>query len=277
MAMLFEYKDYRQYLQDRFAADKKQHSYFSYRYFARMAGLSSPGYLKMVMDGDRNLSPNSIHKFNTAFKHNKKEGAYFEALVLFNQAKNGEERELYLDRLRGLKPPAQVQGLEKDQFEYFTRKHFVVIREMVALPHFREDYEWIGKNLQPPIKAREVEHALEVLLRIGLVRRNENGKLVQSHASLSTPPEVASLDVFNFQKEMLDEAKNAFFTVKPALRDITSLTISIPQLALPLLKQRIESFRKEIIQMIETGNQDYFEVYQMNIQLFPVTKTSGSE
>ena len=36
---------------------------FSYRYFSRVAGFSSPNFLKLVAEGQRNLSPKSIAKF----------------------------------------------------------------------------------------------------------------------------------------------------------------------------------------------------------------------
>lgn len=270
---IFSYMDYRIYLKDRYVAEKAKKRHFSYRYFARIAGLSSPGYLKMVMDGDRNLSPTSIGQFAKALKFSKREAAYFEALVLFNQAKSDQERDLYFERLNALKPPVQLKGIEKDQYEYFTQKHFVVIREMIALPHFKEDYEWIAKRVKPAIKAKEAERAISVLFRLGLIKRDDDGKLIHSDASLTTPAEVASVEVYNFHRAMLNEAKEAMLTVPPEWRDITSLTIPIPRAALKEIKERIKGFREEIINIINKGSNDYHEVYQLNCQLFPVTET----
>ncbi len=273
MPDLFRSMDYRAYLKDRYAAEKAKKRHFSHRYFARIAGLSSSGYLKMVMDGNRNLSPTSIAQFARALKLSKREAGYFEALVLFNQAKSDPERELYFERLSALKPAVKLTGIEKDQYEYFTQKHFVVIREMVALSGFQEDPAWIAKRVKPAIKAKEVEHALEVLLRLGLIRRNKDDKLVHSEASLTTPAEVDSVEVYNFHQSMLNEAKEAMLTVSPELRDITSLTIPIPKKSLPKIKERIKAFREEMIDLINQGDRDYHGVYQLNCQLFPVTST----
>lgn len=272
---LFHYIDYRQYLQDRYAEEKAKNRHFSFRFFARVAGISSPGFLKMVMDGDRNLTPESVNQFTKALKFSKKEAAYFEALVFFNQAKSDRERDLYFERLQALRPPTQLKGLEKDQYEYFTQAHFVILREMVALPDFKEDHAAIAAHLRPPIKPKEVEHALDVLLRLGLLKRDETGKLAHSDASLTTPAEVESAEVYRFHQTMLNEAKRAMLETPAPLRDITSLTIPIPKAALPALKERIRDFREEILDVINKGSADYHEVYQLNIQLFPVTRVKG--
>ena len=52
---VYEYLDYRQFLRDHFAASKKAKPQYSFRYFSRRAGLSSSNFLKLVMDGKRNL------------------------------------------------------------------------------------------------------------------------------------------------------------------------------------------------------------------------------
>lgn len=275
---LYSYMNYRDFLRDWYAQEKAKKRHFSFRYFARIAGLSSSGFLKMVMDGERNLSASSINQFIRGLKLNRREAAFFEALVLFNQAVNEQERDLYFERLVSLKPPVKLTGLAKDQYEYFSQKHFVIIREMVALPHFQEDPEWIAKRIRPPLKAREVEYAIEVLSRLGLLKRDPEGKLIQADSSLTTPAEVHEVEIYQFHQAMLSEAKEAMLKVLPELRDITSLTIPIPRKSLGMIKEKIKAFREEIIHVINQGEPDYFEVYQLNMQLFPVTRThDGTE
>lgn len=274
---LYSYADYREYLKDYFAHQKGAVTHFSFRFFARIAGFSSPGFLKMVMDGQRNLSPSSINKLTKGLKLNQRESAFFEALVLFNQAETRKDKDLYFDRLASLKPHIKFHGLEKDQYEYFTQKHYVILREMVALPDFKEDPVWIAQKLKNTIKPKDVENSLALLLRLGLLKRDESGKLVQAEATLSTPPEVDSMEVASFHRVMLDEAKESLLDVPAEKRHFSSLTIPIPKKSIPEIKSRIENFREEIMSLINQGSADYFEVYQMNIQLFPVTRTKSSK
>ncbi len=58
-----DYRDYRNYLQQMVAYLKATHPRFSYRYFSRLAGYSSPNFLKLVAEGHRNMSIKSIVGF----------------------------------------------------------------------------------------------------------------------------------------------------------------------------------------------------------------------
>ena len=65
---------------------------FSYRYFSRWAGFSSPNFLKLVADGQRNLTPASIPKFARGLSLSERERESFETLVLMSLARTDEER-----------------------------------------------------------------------------------------------------------------------------------------------------------------------------------------
>jgi uncharacterized protein (TIGR02147 family) len=273
---IFIYTDYRVYLKDAYVYEKSLKKYFSFRYFARITGFGSSGYLKMVMDGQRNISPSSIGLFSKAFRHGKKQAAYFEALVLCNQAKTDQARDLYMERLSNLQPSRAMTDLDRDKYEYFTQRHYVIIREMVALPDFKDDPAWIAKNLSPPMRPKSAQHALEVLERLGLIRK-ENGRWVQTDVVLSTPPEVPAIEIFQYHGQMLSLAKEALVKVSEGIRDITALTIPIqPELILEI-KKKIQDFRQSIIDVVNRGSQEYHEVFQINVQMFPVTRVKTKE
>ena len=88
---LFEYLNYRDYLRDYYEEKKRLSSFYSYRLFSQKAGFSAPNVLKLVTEGKRNLSKESVFKFVKALGFNKKEAEYFENLVFFNQAKSIKE------------------------------------------------------------------------------------------------------------------------------------------------------------------------------------------
>ena len=76
--VIFDYLDYRAFLKDMFCFRKWKDKHFSYRYFAGKSGFASPNYLKLVIDGDRNLTNGSIAKIAKGFKLKKQEREYFE-------------------------------------------------------------------------------------------------------------------------------------------------------------------------------------------------------
>ncbi|MCB1214760.1 MAG: TIGR02147 family protein, partial [Deltaproteobacteria bacterium] len=83
---IYHYLSYREFLKDLVAYEKNRtNSKFSYRNFSRLAGLKSISYLKLVLDGERNLSADTMHGFAKAFKIKGEEREFFELLVNFDQ------------------------------------------------------------------------------------------------------------------------------------------------------------------------------------------------
>ena len=273
MKSIFEYLDYRQYLRDYYEEKKQTTPAFSMRMLAKQIGIRSPSFFKMVIDNQRSLSDAVIEKFTTALKLKSKEAQYFESLVLFNQSKTDKQRELHLSRMIKLRPQIKSADLSKEQYEYFRFRYFVIIREMVALPHFQEDYEWIASSLTPSIRPHEAQHAIQSLIKIGLLKRDKDGKLMQQDASIATLPEVFSIELFNLHREWVKLAQERFPVVPPENRDYSAMTVPVPKSKVKNIKKMIADFRDEILAYLNTGDQEFEEVYQINMQMFPVTET----
>jgi uncharacterized protein (TIGR02147 family) len=96
MKSLVDCSTYREYLEDRFLAEKKQSKGVTLSTFARAFGMSGPAF-KMILSTRRNLTVDSIHRVATALKLSSSEHRYFEALVLRDQA-NELTTQLYYDR-----------------------------------------------------------------------------------------------------------------------------------------------------------------------------------
>jgi uncharacterized protein (TIGR02147 family) len=85
MKSIYGYANYRAFLKDFYYEKKRNNPYYSYRLFSMKAGFRAPNLLKLVMDGDRNLTRNSLAKFVRALKLGEHEAQYFETLVARNQ------------------------------------------------------------------------------------------------------------------------------------------------------------------------------------------------
>jgi uncharacterized protein (TIGR02147 family) len=271
MRAIYEYIDYRKYLSDWCTHEREVSDSFSFRNFSRAAGLASPSYLKMVIDGKRNISLDTIPGFAKALKLNAEESRFFENLVHFSQARTHKAKNLYYHRLLRNRRFRDANHLSKERYEYFSKWYYAAIREMVALPGFRDDPSWIAKRLRPQVTKAEAKAALALLLRLGLVVRGKDGKIVLSDASVTTSDEVNSLAVANFHKEMIDRARDSLTQPKGKRRNISSLTIALSKEKFARIKDRIHEFRKEIRAMIGEGDSPD-DVYQINFQLFCLTE-----
>src|SRR5689334_749136 len=98
---VYGYLDYRAFLRDHYAAKKASSRAFSYRSFSKRAGVASPNYLKLVIEGKRNLSAKMAERFGHACGLDADASRYFVNLVAFNQAKTSIERAQCYDRLTG--------------------------------------------------------------------------------------------------------------------------------------------------------------------------------
>ena len=271
MIDIFKYIDYRHFLKDYYREEKeKKGSRFSFRNFSRAAGLSSPNFLQLVMEGKRNLGPDGIEGFKKALRLNKEESVYFENLVHFNQSSNDAERNQWYRHLSTSRKYREIREIERDYFVYFSRWYYVAIRDLVLLPEFRETSKWIAKKLSPKITEREAAHALELLLRLGFLKR-EKGKLIQAERNITTAREVESLAISNFHRQMMGLAADSIDRTSPEKRDISSLTIALSQEKFQEAKRRIQEFRRELnVLLSEDSNID--SVYQINFQIFNLTE-----
>src|SRR6185436_3641921 len=97
---IYRYDDFRAFLKDIFQARKEADPDYSYRKFAKDAGISNPGYLLDVIIGKRPLSDNAAKKTVKAFALGEAETEFFMLLVDFGQAKKEVKRqEIYKEIL----------------------------------------------------------------------------------------------------------------------------------------------------------------------------------
>lgn len=270
MESIFSYSDYRKYLADYFEEQKKDTTYFSHRYFAKKAGFSTSNFLHLVMVGKRNLTKQSLMRITLAMKLGKSESEYFENLVFFNQAGDIREKNLFYERLTAFRKSTFVQPINADQFEYYSNWHHPAVREIACFNQGRMDENEIAKTIRPKLTPREVKKSLDLLLRLGLLVRN-NGVFAQSSPLLTTGPEVASNAISAFHIRTMALAAESIEAVPPDKRDISGLTLGITKNNFLKIKKRIQEFRREILSLAQEENPEC--VYQANFHLFPLTRT----
>lgn len=269
---LFNYTDYRAFLRDYYEGKKAGSRSFSYAVFSRLAGINSGSFIRMVLHGKRNLSPASIVKLIKALQLDHKQGAYFEALVLFNQATDDKEKDRYFERLVTLRPIAKIAEITPEIYEYLTHRHYVVIREMVALTDFHEDPHWIAAHLNAALKPDQIKKAIAVLLKLNLLKRNGNGQLMHTRTALTTPADIFSFEIRNYHRSVLNDAKEAILNVPPRLRDLRAATLPVSLEHVPAIKRIIDNCCGEILALISKGKKNFSDIYQFNMQFYPVTK-----
>lgn len=273
---VFEYLDYRAFLHDYYIEQKRRGRGFSYRAFSRAAGLRSPNYLKMVIDGDRNLTESMAGRFAKGCRLEGEEAEYFCDLIAFNQAKTATERAERYARLTGFRRYRRAHRLEMAQDAYHSKWYLPAIRELAARADFDEDPAWIAARLRPRITKREAKRALETLLELGLLSRDEQGGVAQAEPLVSTGPEAMGVHIVSYHRAMLERASSSLDLFSGADRDISSLTLCLGPGGLENVKARILRFRRELLELSALED-DPQQVVQINFQLFPLSSQRDQE
>ncbi len=265
---VFSYSDYRVYLRDFYAWKKAALPAFSHRFFARKAGLGSPNYLKLVMDGGRNLSRKSLAGFIRGLDLSGPKAEYFESLVLYNQATTEAERHYYYQKLVKSRVRLGLKPLDEAQLRLFSTWYPMVIREMTALKTFRKTPAWISRAMRNRVSEREAESAFDLLQDLGLLRKTLRG-FQPTDANITTRDEVASASVKNYHRQMIHLSLEALEREPAARRDISSVTIPVRRADFPKLKERLQLLRKELLNLA-AAHGEAEDVVQLNFQLFPL-------
>lgn len=275
MKSIFEYTNYRKYLED-FYSEKKETKGYTYRDFSRDAGMNSSSWLLHLIKGVKNLSNESARKVARTLSLKKKETEFFHLIVKFTQAKINDEKDVYYKKIIDFKKRMKIIRITEQQYEYYKKWYHPVIRSLVSKVDFRDDYSLLAKKLLPKISKYEAKKSVELLEKLGFIKKNKKGKWVQADSVLSTGNEVSSLNVVNYHKQVSRLAEGALDRASADKRDISSLTIGINEKDFKRIKSRIQKFRKEIINIVQNSS-DSDRVYQLNFQLYPVSDWKEDE
>ena len=271
MRDVLTYTSYRELIKDYYDAKKSENPSFSYQVFAQRSGFKAKTYLLDIISGKRPLSKKSLLNVATAMGLKKRETDYFETLVNFNNSKSSKEKEYYFERLKSLAGRTGAQKITSNQYDYFSQWYHVAIRELVTMKGFKGNYKTLAKKLNPRITPKQAKDSVQLLLRLGMIQKMASGTFKQKDPQISTGDELYSLAVLKHQQETLKLANEALERIPVENRDISTVTAGISYKCFGVVKQEIQLFRKRLLSIIEE-DQGVDVVYQINFQLFPLTR-----
>jgi len=268
---VFDYLDFRAFLRD-YYLDGKAERGLSYRALSRRLELKSSNFFKLVLDGSRNLSSRMAERFAQAMCPDQDSRRYFLELVCLGQARDAEARAAAEAKVTGYRRSRRIQSLDRHQAAYHSIWYLPAIRELITSRHFREDPAFIAQTLIPNITPEQAAEALETLLLLGLLVRDAGGALRQGQSLVTTGDETASRHVSTYHRTMMDLAAASLDRIAADQRDVSSLTLCLGQDGLRRVKDRIQRFRRELLEL-SAAEESPEQVVQVNFQLFPLSRS----
>ncbi|MGZ3701240.1 MAG: TIGR02147 family protein [Bdellovibrionota bacterium] len=164
-------------------------------------------------------------------------------------------------------PESRYTNLDDDVFSMIAAWYHTAFLSLIDTRDFRSDPAWIARRLG--ISVIEVRAMLQRMERLGLLEIKK-GHVRKAATNLKTNTDIPNAALRRSHKESILQAVEAIEAVPTEERDITSMTMAIDPRRLPLAKTLIRKFRFRLADLLETG--DRTEVYNLNVQLVPVTK-----
>ncbi len=278
---LSEYMDYRIYLGDFYhykkALTKMSIRPYSYAIFSAAADIKSPNYLKMIIEGKRNLSNDMIVKFARACALNKAQTDEFKLLVLFNQAEDPADRNYALKKLSEFRVEQKLKLGEFDRKVFEKVPNWIgwIIFAMVDQMGVEFETGKLRDLLRGKASETEISHALEALLKSGELVKDEAGVITKGQKT-EAPDEIPNELVRKLQMQLMYLGLESLYQDAATEREFGSLTLAMSEKEFEELKFKLRQFRKtlnkdnSIARMSTKGDR----VYQLNLQLFPVSNAS---
>lgn len=265
---VYDYLDYRRYLSDYLTARRISDESFSLRAFAVKAGLplSNSSIFSKVIAGKRNLTMDMQFRLAKAIRLSTHELKYFGLLVQYDQTRNPEAKQhLHAELAKYGKSKARI--IDKEGYEYYSRWQNSIVRAFFGIDQKENNPAAIGKRVFPPISAKEVEEAVALLSRLGMISKTANGFSLRE-PNIATVREnkdfVGKLRI----QEMLKLAQDVFNHVPPAHREYSAMTVYISKQGYQTLKEKIRVFREEVKSLVGSDKGED-RIYTLGMQLFP--------
>ena len=253
---------------------KEKNPSYSIRAFARDLGMSQP-LLTWVLSEKRPLTLKQAYKIVTLLGFTPDQENKFLELVSVQIAGNPSLSKKMAQARNTRDATFTPIHLELEKFRLISRWYHLAILNLSTLKNFKSDPAWISNALG--ISSNEARDAVYRLKRLGYLKE-EKGSLTASKLHLKIDPGTSTQAVRAYHEEMTEKAAEELKKTDPQSfekRDITSISLAVDSNRIPEAKEFLAWVRDEMRRRFTTGEID--SVYQLNLQLFPITKDHENE
>lgn len=274
---IFEYEHFRDYLRDWFDHRKATNPRYSYRLFAKRAGSTDPSLLHRVIRGRRRLPDAQVDAFCTALHLEGEAAEYFRLLVAYEQARKVVDRERAWAALIDFHARRQGPNLDGDYVRFLSGWLPPAVLAMADCPGFEADPQAIAHRFRPAVTEDQVAEVLELLFRMGLLERTDDGIRVHSPTS-RTPAHVSRLGSLGYHRDnhaLAGEALDRIWKRAPGAQQETvfvGVSVAIPSSRLVEFRRMAFELQGQLLSACEALEGERDVVVQLNLQAFPVSE-----
>ncbi len=281
--LLSSYTDYRIYLSDflnyKRSNDPSRIRPYSYSHFSAAANIKSPNYLKLIIDGKRNLSASMTRKFSTALNHNKKESDEFATLVSYCQSKEPLDRNHHLKILSEIRMENRINLGELNQKDLEEAPSWLswVLLSLCDQENVDLSVDSIQKVIKRNLSQQQIKKSLDQLKENKNIIYDEDSETYKKQMNVSKENQALPTEmVRKLQTELIYLGLESLFQDKSEDREFGTVSLCLNKKEFEDLKFELRHLRKKIYKenLFNRETSKGEQVYQLNLQLFPLTKKS---
>ena len=242
------------------------------------ADLRSPNYLKLIIDGERNLSPGTARKFAKALGLDRESTEEFLLLVEYGQALDPLERNRHLRTLNEFRLKRRLKNgeLPSERVEMAPRWVSWALHAVADQAGADFSVDGLRDLLIGKVSADEIRKSLQQLFDAGALNLDSETGRVKKGIVPPNQDEIPSDVIRKIQAELMYLGMESLISGQAQEREIGTLTVCLTENEFEKLRFELRHLRKRILKdaLIERERSPGDRVYQLNIQLFPLTKRS---
>lgn len=247
-------------LRKKFLEYQSRNKNFSIRALAKRLEMQ-PGATNEILKGERRVSRKIAEKIAEKLLLDPTERAdllkdfpeKMKRKSKFNPNRNGIELE--------------AMKLSSEQYSYVSEWLHFAILSLMNTESFKPDAVWIAERFG--VTANEVSKAIDRMIKIDLITRNENGELLRTSSRTNTTDDVLNLSLQKAHMSDMEMAKEKIQTVPVDQRDFSFLIFNANPKYLPRAKEILRKAQDELEEIMDQDEAK--EVYKVCTYLYPLT------
>ncbi len=278
---LNEYTDFREFLKAVYEFRRRSEDSslrpYSYSTFSAAADIKSPNYLKLIIEGRRNLSEDMMSRFAKALRLSREETVEFKALARYNQATEPIERNQFLKELSDIRARREFDRGEINQSSWDKVPGWIgwVLYAMTDQKNVDFDPASLQRLFRVKATTDDIRESLRKLIESGDLVQQEGSKgVMKVREMIEAPQDLPVALIRKLQAELIYLGIESLFRDSPKDREFGALTMALTQDEFEQVRFEVRQLRKRLHKDISVKRKTVKgdRVYQLNIQLFPVTE-----
>ena len=262
-----------------FVQKKELKPLYSLRALARDLNMS-PAFVSQILSQKRTPSMTTVESFVRVLKVRRSDATVLRKAVLLHSVENKDMGKILNEYIRKDPSTLAFQKYSRKNFEYLkmlTKWHQLALLELITCEayqtHKQLDERFIAQKLQ--ISIADVRESLLVLSKANLIE-SADGKWRKKELHIEFPTDTGNEATIQYHKTMTTKALEILTTQNNETdilkRRIIGATLAVNPQKLNKVIDELNKFLFKISSELSDGQCS--EVYQINLQLFPLTKAN---